>query len=215
MTGSSYRYFREWVPTAEFQVPEYQATSLPAYARGVFDLDGTLLRTEMYTRKGLVRIEYRSPVEALPGVPFDLRVPGDALGDLRWSVLRRYDAQGMLAGFTVQLQDSAERSVMEVSYDGGGALEGTTKFGYDPSSGELRYLFDYDENGKLVDLYDRAEAKSPAVEPVLDQLVDRAFYAQGGTLPAGHAAGQADVPGAIVRRELGRPDPLLPVTGPR
>lgn len=214
MTGRSYRFFREWVPTAEFQVPEHLATSLPAYARGVFALDGTLLRTEMYTRKGLVRVEYRSPVEALPGVPFDLRVPGGALGDLQWSVLRRYDAQGTLAGFTVQLQDSAERSVMEVSYDGGGFPEGVTKFGYDPS-GELRYLFDYDENGKLVELYDRAEATSPAFDPVLDQLADRAFYAQGGTLPAGYTSGRSDVPGAMVRRELGRPDPVLPLTGPR
>jgi hypothetical protein len=204
MTGLSYRFFREWVPTAEFQVPEHLATSLPAYARGVFADDGALLRTEMYTRKGLVRVEYRSPVEALPGVPFDLRYPAGALGDRQWSVLRRYDAQGKLAGFTVQLQDRSERSVMEVSYDGGGGLEGTTKFGYD-SSGELRYLFDYDETGKLVDIYDRIEANSPAFERALDQLVDRAFYAQGSTLPAGHSADQDDVPGAIVRWELDRP----------
>jgi len=214
MNGRSYRFFREWVPIPESQLPEHLAKSLPAYARGVFAPDGTLLWTEMYTRKGLVRIEYRSPVEALPGVPFDLRFPAGALGDLHWSVLRRYDADGVLVGFTVQLQDGGERAVLEASYDRKGSPEGTTKFGYD-ASGELRYLFDYDENGRLVDLYDRIEAHSPRFELVLDQLADRAFYAHGSTLPAGSPADAADIPAAIVRSELGRPDPILPLTRPR
>lgn len=214
MTGNTYRFFRELMPTAEFQVPEHLATSLPAYARGVFTPDGALLRLEMYTHKGLARIEYRSGIETLPGVPFDLRVPAGALGNLQWSVLRRYDAQGALAGFMVQLQDETQRSLMEVSYSPAGELEATTKFGYDPS-GELRYLFDYDGNGKLVDLFDRIEADSPGFELVLDQLADRAFYAQGSTVPVGHSSDQADIPGAIVRRELDRTDPVLPLIGPR
>lgn len=214
MNDRAYRFFRGWVPTAEFEVPEHQATSLPAYARGGFAPDGTLRWVEMYTRKGLVRIEYRSPVEALPGVPFELRSPAGTLGALQWSVLRRYDARGALAGFTVQLHDHAEQAVMEVSYNPEGGLEGTTKFGYDPS-GELRYLFDYDANGELVELYDRIEANSPGFEPLLDQLADRAFYAHGSTLPAGSPSDQADIPGAIVRRELARLDPILPLLGPR
>ncbi|MCU7722217.1 hypothetical protein ODJ79_00660 [Actinoplanes sp. KI2] len=214
MNDRSYRFFREWVPTPESQLPEHLATSLPAYARGVFAPDGTLLWTEMFTRKGLVRIEYRSPMEALPGVPFDLRFPAGVLGDLQWSVLRRYDAHGELVGFTVQLQDGTERAVLEVSYDRGGGLEGTTKFGYD-ASGDLRYLFDYDHDGKLVDLYDRIEANSPRFEVILNQLVDRAFYTQGSTLPVAYSSEQADIPGTIVRHELDRPDPVLPLTGPR
>jgi hypothetical protein len=104
----------------------------------------------------------------------------------------------------VQLLDRSERALVEVSYDAEGAPEGITKSGYDPS-GELRYLFDYDNAGKLVDVYDRVEASNPAFDRVLAALTDRAFFADGHALPAGVPPGS---PEEIVRRELTRSDPV-------
>jgi hypothetical protein len=204
MSEPTTRFYREWIPTAEFEVPESVATGLAAFARAVFATDGTLLLVEMHTRKGLARVEYRSPVVALPGVPFDVRHPAGALGGLHWSILRRFDARGELTGFTVQLLDRTERSLMESSYDAKGGLEGITKSRYD-STGDLHYLFDYDHTGKLVDVYDRVEASSPAFEPVLATLPDRAFYADGRALPANVPPTPVSLPDEIVRRELGRP----------
>jgi hypothetical protein len=143
------------------------------------------------------RVEFRGPVEALPGVPFDVRVPGPAIGDLRWSALRNYDAQGELTGVTVQLLDRTERSWLEATYDAKGIREGTSD-----RAGEMRFLLDYDEAGRLVDIYDRAEARNPAFEPVLAQLPDRGFYADGRTLPAKVSPGPGDDPGEIARRAL-------------
>jgi hypothetical protein len=197
MSEPTVRFYREWIPTAEFEVPEAVAASLAAYARGVFAADGTLLLVEMHTRKGLARIEYRSPVTDLPGVPFDVRHPAGEIGDLHWSVLRMYDAQGEPTGFTVQLLDRSERALVEASYDAGGDLGGITKSAYDPS-GELHYLFDYDATGKLVEVYDRVEASSPPFEGVLDTLPDRALFADGRALPAGVPTGSLE---EVVRRE--------------
>jgi hypothetical protein len=198
---TSYRHYREWIPTAEFEVPRDVAIGLAASARGVFGADGTLLALEMYAGEKLARVEFRGPVEALPGVPFDVRVPGPALGDLHWSALRNYDAQGELTGVTVQLLDRTERSWLEATYDAKGIREGTSKFAYD-RAGEMRFLLDYDEAGQLVDIYDRAEARNPAFEPVLAQLPDRGFYADGRTLPAKVSPGPGDDPDEIARRAL-------------
>lgn len=191
MSEPTARFYREWIPTAEFEVPEEVARSLAAYARGVFAADGTLLLVEMHTRKGLARIEYRSPPTDLPGIPFDVRSPAGAVADRHWSVLRMFDAQGEPTGLTVQLLDRSERALMEASYDAAGILEGTTKSAYDPS-GELRYLFDYDDTGKLVDVYDRVEASNPPFEQVLGVLPDRAFFADGRALPAGVPPGSLE-----------------------
>lgn len=196
MSEPTARFYREWIPTAEFEVPEAVAVTLAAYARGVFASDGTLLLVEMHTRKGLARIEYRSPVTVPPGVPFDVRYPAGPIGDLHWSVLRMFDSRGEPTGLTVQLLDRSERASMEVSYDAGGGLEGITKSVYDPS-GELHYLFDYDGSGKLVDVYDRVEASNPAFERVLGALPDRAFFADGHALPAGIPPGSLE---EVVRR---------------
>ena len=202
-----YRFYREWVPTAEFEMPENEATGRAAHARAAFAADGTLLSVEMYAGDKLSRVEYRGPVEVLPGVPFDVRYPAGAVGDLHWSILRMYDAHGELTGFTVQLLDRSERSWLEASYNAAGSPEGASKFAYD-QAGEMRFLFDYDATGKLVDIYDRAEARNPAFEPVLDEMPDRPFYADGHTLPAGVSPGSGDTPDEIVRRELARPEPV-------
>ena len=196
MSEPAVRFYREWIPTAEFEVPEQVAVGLAAYARGVFAADGTLLLVEMHTRKGLARIEYRSPVTDLPGVPFDVRHPAGDIGDLHWSVVRMFDAEGVPTGFTVQLLDRSERAVMEASYDPGGGLDGITKSAYDPS-GELHYLFDYDAAGELVDIYDRVEARNPPFEEVLSTLPDRALFADGQALPAGVPPGSLE---EVVRR---------------
>jgi hypothetical protein len=204
-----YRYYREWIPTPEFEVPEGVATGLAAFARGVFTGDGELLAVEMYASGKLTRVEYRGAVEDLPGVPYDVRVPGRVLGDLHWSVLRNHDAQGGRTGVTVQLLDRTERSLLEATYDAEGGREGSSKFVYDPA-GELRYLLDYDEEGRLVDIYDRAEAKNPAFDPVLAELPDRQFYTVGHTLPARVSPGPDDDPDEIARRTLDRDDKGLP-----
>jgi hypothetical protein len=198
---TSFRFYREWICTPEFEVPEQAAIGLAASARGVFADDGSLVALEMYAQGKLSRVEYRGPVEALPGVPYDVRLPAGILGDLHWSALRNHDALGVLTGVTVQLLDRTERSWMEATYDAEGGLEGVSKFAYD-RAGEMRYLLDYDEQGRLVDIYDRAEAKNPAFEPVLGELTDRAFYADGRTLPSKLTPGPADDPGAIARNVL-------------
>jgi hypothetical protein len=204
---TEHRFYREWIPTAEFEVPEIAAVGLAAHARGAFAEDGTLLFVEMYSGSKLSQVEYRRPVESLPGVPFDVRFPAGGLGDLHWSVLRNYDALGGLTGVTVQLLDRTERSWMEVSYDATGRPEGASKFAYD-QAGEMRYLLDYDDAGTLVDIYDRAEARNPLFEAVLAELPDRGFYADGRTLPANVSPGPTDFPDEIVRRELARPEPV-------
>jgi hypothetical protein len=202
---TSYRHYREWIPTAEFEVPRDVAIGLAASARGVFGADGTLLALEMYAGEKLTRVEFRGSFDALPGVPFDVRVPGGKLGDLHWSALRNYDAAGHLTGVTVQLLDRTERSWLESTYDPAGVREGTSKFAYD-QAGEMRFLLDYDESGQLVDIYDRAEANNPPFETVLSQLPDRDFYADGHTLPARLSPTPADNPDEIARRALNAAD---------
>jgi hypothetical protein len=202
---TSYRHYREWIATPEFEVPAEVAIGLAASARGVLADDGRLVAVEMYTGGKLIRVEYRGPVDARPGVPHDVRVPGGTLGDLHWSVLRNHDAQGVLTGVTVQLLDRFERSWLEATYDAEGDRGGISKFTYN-RDGELRYLFDYDEEGRLIDLYDRSEARNPAFGPVLALLPDRAFYANGQTLPSSVSPGPGDDPDEIARRALSRDD---------
>jgi hypothetical protein len=205
---TSFRFYREWIPTPEFEVPEQVAIGLAASARGVFAVDGRLLTLEMYARGKLTRVEYRGPVEAAPGVPYDVRLPAGTLGNLHWSALRNHDAQGVLTGITVQLLDRTERSLLEVTYDAEGVREGVSKFAYD-GEGEMRFLLDYDAGGRLVDIYDRAEAKNPAFETVLAQLPDRGFYADGRGLPADVTPGPGDDPDEIARRALAGNDEAL------
>ena len=132
------RFYEGWSLVPGSEVSEETARGLTAYGRALFS-DRVPRVFEMYSRGRLVRVEYWGAVDRLPGVRFAIRIPGPALGDLAWSVLRLYTDRGAPEGFLVQLIGASGRAVMEVSYDVEGILVGTTKIGYE-EDGRLRYV---------------------------------------------------------------------------
>jgi hypothetical protein len=205
MSDTEVRFYREWSPIPGAEVSEDTARSLTAYGRALFT-DGAPRVLEMYSRGRLLRVEYRGAVDQLPGVRFAVRMPGQALGDLRWSILRQYTDHGTLEGFLVQLIDAAGRALTEVSYNVEGGRIDTTKYSYE--DGRLRYVLEYDKAGELVDLYDSPAGESPRFEDVLAAVPDSAFYADGAALPSGVTPGPGDSPDEMVRREVARPEPV-------
>ena len=200
------RFYEGWSLVPGSEVSEETARGLTAYGRALFS-DRVPRVFEMYSRGRLVRVEYWGAVDRLPGVRFAIRIPGPALGDLAWSVLRLYTDRGAPEGFLVQLIGATGRAVMEVSYDAEGVLVGATKYGYE-EDGRLRYVFEYDETGTLVDLYDSPAGKSPPFDEVVPAMADSAFYAGGAALPSNVTPTTSDSPDEMVRRELARPEPV-------
>ncbi len=157
------------------------------------------------------RLELDGTVDTLPGVPFAVRRPAGSIAEFQWSVLRLYSQEGALLGVTVQLLDSAERPWMSVDYSPEGDLTETSKTDFDPS-GTVRYIFTYDDEGDLHDVYDVPEQSPASIEDALDQVEDLAFFADGRALPADLPPTPADITDDLARRELAQPE-TVPATG--
>jgi hypothetical protein len=69
-------------------------------------------------------------------------------------------------------------------------------------------VFSYDETGELYEVYDSPQGRSPGIEDALDEVADRAFYADGQALPANVPPTPENSPDEIVRQELARPEPV-------
>jgi hypothetical protein len=151
------------------------------------------------------RLELDGTVDTLPGVPFAVRRPAGSIGDFRWSVLRLYSEEGALLGVTVQLLDSADRSWMSVDYNPDGDLTETAKTAFDPS-GSVRYVFTYDDEGDLHDVYDVPQQTGTSIEDALDQVEDLPFFADGRARPADLPPTPDDITDDLARRELAQPE---------
>lgn len=151
------------------------------------------------------RLELDGTVDTLPGVPFAVRRPAGDIGDFHWSVLRLYSQEGALLGVTVQLLDSAERPWMSVEYNPDGDLTETAKTAFD-QAGSARYVFTYDDEGDLHDVYDVAQESVASIEDALDQVEDLSFFADGRALPTDLPPSPDDLTDDLARHELAQPE---------
>lgn len=207
MSEPGVRFYDGWTVAPQHEVTEAAAKARRYYARAVLSESGAPRVTEMYSDGTLSRVEFSGTVDTIPGVPFAVRRPAAGAGEFHWSVLRLYTADGALRSVLVQLLDDLERSLMSVEYSPAGALIETSKATFGPSGG-VHHVFTYDETGELFEVYDSPLGRSPSVEDALDEVADRAFYADGRALPAGVPSTPGNSPDEIVRRELGRPEPV-------
>jgi hypothetical protein len=155
------------------------------------------------------RLELDETPGTLPGVPFAVRRPAEKIGDFHWSVRRLYSAEGVLLGLTVQLLDSAGQSWMNVDYNPDGDLTETSKTSF-TTSGELRYVFTYDDEGDLHDVYDAPQESPASIEDALDQVDDLPFFADGRSLPTGLTPAPDGITDDLARRELAQPETVQP-----
>ncbi|GIM95733.1 hypothetical protein Ato02nite_075260 [Paractinoplanes toevensis] len=149
------------------------------------------MRLELYGRDGLHEVYYYSGesesiiadhVRDYPGSTFAIVRTEAAPGGFRWEFTTRYAADGSLRLFMIHLFDPADLEIMNLDYVRTGDLRAITKFWYE-SVDSIGLVFEYQPDGKNVDVTNLEEGESVPFGAVLRALPDPDFYADGFALP--------------------------------
>ncbi|GIF24501.1 hypothetical protein BJ973_007980 [Actinoplanes tereljensis] len=149
------------------------------------------MRLELYGRDGLHDVYYyNGESESItadhavdyPGSTFAVVRTEEALAGFRWEFTTRYTAEGSPRLFMTHLFDPADLEIMNLDYIRTGELRAITKFWYE-SADSIGLVFEYQPDGKNVDVTNLEEGESVPFEAVLRALPEPDFYAEGFALP--------------------------------
>ncbi|MEO3744461.1 hypothetical protein [Plantactinospora sp. B5E13] len=193
MSEGRVRYYLDWGIAPGEEVAESEAVAEGDYSRGHFDELGQPDFVELFEDGGVFHVDYWSTDLAAvrdrhlrqhPGIPFGVQMPVEREGGYRWDVSLRHDRQGEQVGRIFILHDEAGRPVLDVAVDAQNRLRKLEKQQHH-STGKVRYVFRYDVDGKIVDIYDNVKGDNLRVDEVLRFIDDPDFYRDGFSLPAG------------------------------
>ncbi|QRO01829.1 hypothetical protein JRI60_23825 [Archangium violaceum] len=191
-TEERVKYYDGFVVEDGQEVTAEAARGLANHAKAFFSAPGQLDRVELYSRGKLSRVDYpgeRSDDDVkathskmYKGVGFTTRRKLTAVRDLIWEEAHSYSASGGLEGFTLILQGQSGRGLMEVNLDKNKKVLGVTKY-YWEDPDDLRYVFEYNQGGRLVSVYDLMYGDQASFEDLKKALPDSHFFESGLNLP--------------------------------
>jgi hypothetical protein len=189
----------------EAEVSGAQAGALRTYTKAYYGPHGAIERTELHDSGRVVEVNYyqasdpaaisSSHSSDYPGVRFRLWRTTQTLPGFVWKFVRAYDATGAPDGYSRVLTDDQGRELMQMDLDESRRVMRTAKYAWD-DGGDLRYAFEYNDAGVLVDGLDLLYGDRASVEDVTREHPGSSFFQDAQSLPAAIAA--AGVP----------PDPL-------
>jgi outer membrane protein assembly factor BamA len=182
------RYFRGMSIDHDAEIGKDEAENSTTWIRATFDDDETLLSQELFDHQRPVRVDYYTLESAEgihtrhPGVHFALWRTLKTLNGYIWKHAASYDADGSLAHTTRLLLDNEERDWMQIERNPNTGRELVTKYFWEDED-TLRYSFEYNADGTFSNGYDIVENDHIALEDVIDDFDDPAFYRTASALP--------------------------------
>lgn len=187
----SMKYYKGFAVEADQEVPAESTKGLAHYAKAFFESSGQLDKVELYNQGHIQRVDYygartEESVKTLhreyKGVGFTIHLPLEKVGGFSWEQVAAYDSAGELESITAVLQDKQQHGWMEVQRTANAQVYGVVKYFWE-SPTVLRYVFEYDEDGELVSVYDLVHSESTSFQEAKKALVDSHFFERGFTLP--------------------------------
>lgn len=184
-------YYKGPSTAADAQVSAAEAPRLKTYTRAYRSEQGTLSKTELFDGGVLVEVNYydggREAIIAEhsrthPGTRFRIWTTLEDHPNHVWKYVYAFDQAGKAEGFTKILADRDQRELMQIDIDPNHRITRITKYDWDEANA-LRYLFEYDDNGRLYSGYDVIHGDDASLADVKDDLADPEFYQSGHALP--------------------------------
>ena len=183
-------YYKGLVVTSEREVSAQETEQLVTFTKAFFDDSEKLERTEVYDNKRLLRVNYYKDEDVESLRAFHLQNYSGMVFS-RWKTLARvqgyvwewaysFDASGELRGMSKTLSDGSERPLMQIDMDENHHIVQITKYYWEDN---LRYAFEYNENGSFSNGYDGLYGDHATLPEVKDSLSDFRFYENGWNLP--------------------------------
>jgi hypothetical protein len=175
------------------EVSAEAARKLANHAKAFFRAPGQLDRVEVYADGTLSRVDYpgergnadikTAHARMYKGTGFSIRRKLSALRGFSWEEVQSYSASGGLEGFTLILQGKGTQGLMEVDLDQDKKVRRVTKY-YWENEDELRYIFEYNQGGRLVSGYDVMYGEQASFEDLKKSLPEAGFFERGLSLPS-------------------------------
>jgi hypothetical protein len=187
------KYYDGFVAEAGHEVSEEAARKLPNHAKAFFSPVGALDRIERYSHEKLSQVDYlgeqRSDddikafhLNTYTGTGFAIRRKRSYLEAFIWEDVHAYTDAGGMDGFTLILLREDGPGLMEINLDQSKRITGVTKYHWE-SRKELRYVFEYSPNGRLVSVYDLVHGDHASFDALKQTLPDPQFFERGLNLP--------------------------------
>lgn len=193
MATTSEHWIEGWDWSSAREIPREEAQKHELYSRVWLRDDGSVERLEAYRQgalKDVVYHDFGSDAEILafhtqhhPGVRRkEIRRLAQRDGFV-WSRFVAFYADGSVVRRALTLDDADGRVLMEIDRDGDGRATLFTKYFW-PDADTLRFIFEYNAEGRLVYIEDLVEHERADFDDVAPLLPDARFYADGWALPA-------------------------------
>lgn len=176
------------------EVTAAKAQGLARYARAFFRGRGILEKVELYEGGKLFRVDYHDGQDdaairashkqtlAYRTVGFTIRRTLARPSGFAWERVHSYTASGGLKRYVLVLKDEKDLGWMEIKKDKSGRVTGVTKYHWEDQE-ELRYVFEYDPQGRLFNIHDLLYGQDVSFEPLKPALAESRFFESGFNLP--------------------------------
>lgn len=185
------RYFEYSREDGDEEVDAATAEGLEDYTRELYDASGRKLRSELYRKGGILRVDYYDVVDddavtafhvrTYPGTVFHTWRERGRVGTYLWEEDHYYSATGERRTFSLVLSDEQDLSWMVLEFDEERKPVYVLKHHWDGR--DLRWNFEYDEHGTLFDCHDTHDFGGSRFSEIRHLFTDAEFYEHGFNLP--------------------------------
>ncbi|BAZ27732.1 hypothetical protein NIES4074_01600 [Cylindrospermum sp. NIES-4074] len=188
------RYYNDILVEDDEEVSFEETQKLTTYTKAYFRDDEYLEKTELYSNCTLSTVNYYNinnqayeDVKAFhfhnyQNVKFTVRQNLAKIQGYTWESIFFFSSLGELTNVTEILSNENQKPLMEIHMDKDYKVFELLKYYWEPDD-ELRYIFEYDGDGRNYTGYDLLYGDSAYLSEVKDYLPDPEFYDNGYHLP--------------------------------
>ncbi|MFP2905362.1 hypothetical protein ACLESD_09960 [Pyxidicoccus sp. 3LFB2] len=191
-TDSRVKFYEGFLIDSERELPADKAQKARRYSKAFYGPAERLEKLEQYEEGKVRRVDYfdvandapikTAHVQRYGQVPFMTHRQLSKPKGFVWKAVHAFAAGGELKEVTTILQDDAQCEWMELSANASKQVARIAKY-YWASSEDLKYSFEYDGKGKLLEVQDVESGERASFDEVRASLSDAAFFEDGLRLP--------------------------------
>ncbi|MBZ4418526.1 hypothetical protein [Myxococcus sp. RHSTA-1-4] len=191
-TDSRVKYYEGFLVDSEREVPAEKAQKARRYSKAFYGSAERLEKVEQYEEGKLRRVDYfdvtqdntlkTEHAQRHGQVPFVTHRQLSRTKGFVWKAVHVFTATGELSEVTTILQDEARCEWMELSADASRKVSRIAKY-YWESPEDLKYSFEYDGEGKLLEVQDVENGERASLDEVRASVPDVSFFEEGLRLP--------------------------------